>query len=119
VAQLDSASVFGTEGWGFESLRAYFELFFKRGDVTPYYAVGKGRTSQRRKALRPTSCLDSAALLFAASLQTDPTDTRPTRRVAARKEPRFACSAEEDHFGLSLAILRVLAFNWDALCVTI
>ena len=24
VAQLDSASVFGTEGWGFESLRAYF-----------------------------------------------------------------------------------------------
>ena len=23
VAQLDSASVFGTEGWGFESLRAY------------------------------------------------------------------------------------------------
>jgi hypothetical protein len=26
VAQLDSASVFGTEGWGFESLRAYFLL---------------------------------------------------------------------------------------------
>ncbi len=24
VAQLDRASVFGTEGWGFESLRAYF-----------------------------------------------------------------------------------------------
>ena len=23
VAQLDRASVFGTEGWGFESLRAY------------------------------------------------------------------------------------------------
>ena len=23
VAQLDSASVFGTEGWGFESLRVY------------------------------------------------------------------------------------------------
>ena len=24
VAQLDRASVFGTEGWGFESLRAYY-----------------------------------------------------------------------------------------------
>ena len=24
VAQLDRASVFGTEGWGFESLRAYW-----------------------------------------------------------------------------------------------
>ena len=24
VAQLDRASVFGTEGWGFESLRVYF-----------------------------------------------------------------------------------------------
>ena len=34
VAQLDSASVFGTEGWGFESLRAYFGLFSKRGGVT-------------------------------------------------------------------------------------
>ena len=27
VAQLDRASVFGTEGWGFESLRVYFSLF--------------------------------------------------------------------------------------------
>ena len=26
VVQLDSASVFGTEGWGFESLRAYFGI---------------------------------------------------------------------------------------------
>ena len=26
VAQLDRASVFGTEGWGFESLRAYSKL---------------------------------------------------------------------------------------------
>ena len=26
VAQLDRASVFGTEGWGFESLRAYFDF---------------------------------------------------------------------------------------------
>src|ERR1019366_10080492 len=27
VAQLDRASVFGTEGWGFKSLRAYHLLF--------------------------------------------------------------------------------------------
>lgn len=27
VAQLDSASVFGTEGWGFESLQACFRGF--------------------------------------------------------------------------------------------
>ena len=27
VAQLDRASVFGTEGWGFESLRVYFSAF--------------------------------------------------------------------------------------------
>ena len=28
VAQLDRASVFGTEGWGFESLREYFSKPF-------------------------------------------------------------------------------------------
>ncbi len=28
VAQLDSASVFGTEGWGFESLLVYFAKVF-------------------------------------------------------------------------------------------
>lgn len=30
VAQLDRASVFGTEGWGFESLRVYFLPPFRR-----------------------------------------------------------------------------------------
>ena len=29
VAQLDRASVFGTEGWGFESLRVYLETLFR------------------------------------------------------------------------------------------
>ncbi|GEM_PF-6670779 len=29
VAQLDRASVFGTEGWGFESLRVYFPRQFQ------------------------------------------------------------------------------------------
>ena len=29
VAQLDRASVFGTEGWGFESLRVYFPAFLR------------------------------------------------------------------------------------------
>ena len=34
VAQLDRASVFGTEGWGFESLRAYFETQISDSDVS-------------------------------------------------------------------------------------
>src|SRR5687768_6386733 len=43
VAQLDSASVFGTEGWGFESLRAY------RSDLgTPENTVSPGLSSFRR-----------------------------------------------------------------------
>ena len=33
VAQLDRASVFGTEGWGFESLRACFMLLLVWCDV--------------------------------------------------------------------------------------
>ena len=31
MAQLDSASVFGTEGWGFESLQTYFVTLHKSG----------------------------------------------------------------------------------------
>ena len=30
VAQLDRASVFGTEGWGFESLRVYSPIYSDR-----------------------------------------------------------------------------------------
>ncbi len=34
VAQLDRASVFGTEGWGFESLRAYFNSAYDKAHPT-------------------------------------------------------------------------------------
>ena len=38
VAQLDRASVFGTEGWGFESLRRYFlGAFTALGTVQPLW----------------------------------------------------------------------------------
>ncbi len=39
MAQLDSASVFGTEGWGFESLRAYFS--FRRMQRDAICAIAK------------------------------------------------------------------------------
>jgi hypothetical protein len=35
VAQLDRASDFGSEGWGFKSLRAY-ETFFKKCQVKDF-----------------------------------------------------------------------------------
>ncbi len=43
VAQLDRASVFGTEGWGFESLRAYHSCanaqpsFFIANEVSNFW----------------------------------------------------------------------------------
>ena len=39
VAQLDRASVFGTEGWGFESLRAYWFLQ-KYRRFSPFVSAG-------------------------------------------------------------------------------
>lgn len=39
MAQLDSASVFGTEGWGFESLQACFKGFPSVAGKTFFYAL--------------------------------------------------------------------------------
>lgn|GEM_PF-3324387 len=46
VAQLDRASVFGTEGWGFESLRVYSK--------TPCFPHSNGSDSTRRVDLEPS-----------------------------------------------------------------
>jgi hypothetical protein len=54
VAQLDRASVFGTEGWGFKSLRAYFALSRLRGSGircqrVPFWAKRSGERGRRNR----------------------------------------------------------------------
>lgn len=56
VAQSDRALVFGTKGWGFESLRAYFSSFYLdrlgcRGIGLPRHALAAGGRGHRVEVL--------------------------------------------------------------------
>ena len=80
-SSMDRASVFGTEGWGFESLRVHSLFSVYRFDVTHLAAVGSARISRARLGVTATAPRSKSGNRGSSSVQIDANWTSSMRAV--------------------------------------